>query len=120
MRKIATALLIAFAVQASACSFNVKDAPDDARARTGSSVEESNDYHHNPFTYVTSAVASVVYLPAKVIFAVAGGAVSAVSYIVTLGNPYPARSIWNASVDGDYLVTPLMIEGGDTVHFVGN
>ena len=64
-------------------------------------------------------MASVVYLPAKVLFAVGGGLVSGISYIATLGSPQPARSIWDASIDGDYLVTPLMIEGNDSVEFVG-
>ena len=116
---IAGATLVALALQFSACAFDVRDAPEDAADRTDSSVHESAGYHHHPMTYVASGVASIVYLPAKLLFAVGGGAVSAISYIVTLGSSYPATSIWNASVDGDYLVTPLMIEGGDDVSFVG-
>jgi len=116
---LARALLVVFAVQASACAFDVRDAPDDGRERTEHSVDQSQRYSHSAATYVTSAVASVFYFPAKVLFAVGGGAVSAVTYVATLGNPYPARSIWEASVDGDYIVTPLMIEGSDRVNFVG-
>ena len=119
MSTLARALLLAFAVQASACAFDARDAPDSGRERTQDSVDESQGYHHSPFTYVASGVASVVYFPAKVLFAVGGGLVSGVAYVATLGNPQPARSIWVASIDGDYLVTPLMIEGGDEVNFVG-
>ena len=82
-------------------------------------MDQSQGYSHSPATIVTSVVASVVYFPAKVLFAVGGGVISGVTYLATLGNPYPARSIWEASVDGDYLVTPLMIEGSDRVNFVG-
>ncbi len=119
MSTAARALALACAVQASACAWNASDAPESGRERTQDSVDESQAYHHSPFTYVASAVASVVYLPAKVIFAVGGGLVSGVAYVATLGSPQPARSIWDASIDGDYLVTPLMIEGGDRVDFVG-
>ena len=107
------------ALQTSGCAFHLRDAPDDGAAHTEQSVDESAGYSHSPFIYLASAVASVVYFPAKVLFAVGGGAVSAVTYVATLGNPYPARSIWEASIDGDYLVTPLMIEGDDSVNFVG-
>jgi hypothetical protein len=42
-----------------------------------------------------------------------------VAYLVTLGDSSPSQSIWTASVDGDYVVTPRMIEGHDDVDFVG-
>lgn len=116
---VARALLAIVAIHAAGCAFDVRDAPDDGRERTDDSIHESQHYSHSPATYLTSVVASVVYFPAKVLFAVGGGAVSAVTYVATLGRSYPARSIWEASVDGDYLVTPLMIEGRDHVDFVG-
>lgn len=111
--------MLAFALLASACAFDVRDAPDDGRAQTQQSVDQSERHGHSAATYVTSVVASVFYFPAKVLFAVGGGAVSAVTYVATLGDTYPSRSIWEASVDGDYIVTPLMIEGSDRVDFVG-
>ena len=117
---VATALLLFFALQASGCAFDVRDSADEGRAQTRGSVDESRSSGHAPFSYVTAVFASLVYFPAKVLFAVGGGAISAVSYVATLGNTYPAKSIWNASVDGDYIVTPLMIEGGDRVEFIGD
>ena len=117
---LACAGMLTLGVQAAGCSFNTADAPEDAAARTDRSVHQSNAGHHHPMTYLASIVATAVYLPAKAVFAVGGGAVSAVSYVATFGHTNPARRIWNASVDGDYIVTPLMIEGGDSVHFVGD
>ena len=117
---LACAGLFAFGLQLSGCAFNTADAPEDAATRTDTSIHQSAARRHHPMTYLASTVATAAYLPAKVLFAVGGGALSAVSYVATLGNTYPASRIWNASVDGDYLVTPLMIEGGDRVHFVGS
>ena len=106
LSSLARTLLATVALLASGCAFDVRDAPDDARERTQQSVDQSQGYSHSPATIVTSVVASVVYFPAKVLFAVGGGVISGVTYLATLGNPYPARSIWEASVDGDYIVTP--------------
>ena len=70
-------------------------------------------------SYIGSVGASALYFPAKVLFAAGGAATSGVAYLVTLGDSDPAQSIWTASVDGDYVVTPSMIEGHDDVDFVG-
>ena len=84
-------------------------------ARAG--VFESSD--HRPLTYVGSALASVVYLPAKVVFALGGAVASGVVWAATLGAEEPAKSIWEGSVEGDYVVTPSMIEGDRDVAFIG-
>src|SRR5262245_46285275 len=118
--RLACGGLLALGLQLSACSFNTADAPEDAAARTDRSIHQSAAGRHHVMTYLASGVATAVYLPAKLVFAVGGGAVSAVSYVATFGSTYPASRIWNASVDGDYVVTPLMIEGGDRVHFIGD
>jgi hypothetical protein len=117
---LAVALLLTFALQSAGCSYNVTDQPEEGKAQTRSSVDESRSTRHSPASYVTAVFASLLYFPAKVVFAVGGGAISAITYVATLGNTYPSKSIWNAAVDGDYIVTPLMIEGGDRVDFVGD
>ena len=70
-------------------------------------------------TYVGSVLASAVYFPAKVILAAGGAVASGVTYVATLGNPAPTRKVWDASVEGDYVVTPRMIEGREDVDFIG-
>ena len=74
---------------------------------------------HKPISYVGSALASSLYFPAKVAFAVGGAVVSGITYVATLGSPEPTREIWTSSVEGDYVVTPSMIEGREDVDFVG-
>jgi hypothetical protein len=84
-------------------------------ARAG--LFESNE--HRPLTYVGSALASVVYLPAKVVLALGGAVASGVVWAATLGAKEPAQSIWEGSVEGDYVVTPSMIEGDRDIAFIG-
>jgi hypothetical protein len=117
---VTVAMLLTFALQGAGCSYNVTDQPEEGKAQTRDSVDDSRSTSHSPVSYVTAVFASLLYFPAKVVFAVGGGAISAITYVATLGSTYPSKSIWNAAVDGDYLVTPLMIEGGDRVDFIGD
>lgn len=85
-----------------------------------SSAKASEHERHSAGTYAVTVLANVPYFPAKVIFAGGGAVVSGIAYIITFGNGAITNSIWNASVLGDYLVTPRMIEGHERVRFVGS
>jgi len=111
------ALLAAAALQSSACAVLVGGA---AGGAAGGGAASLNDGGHPPMSYVGSVLASAVYFPAKVAFAVGGAVTSGIAYVATLGRPEPSREIWNASVEGDYVVTPSMIEGREDVDFVGS
>jgi len=108
--------LLAIALQSSGCAALIIGG---AAGGAASSVEQSESESHGPLAYVGSVAASALYFPAKLLFAAGGAAISGIAYVVTLGSPSPSRSIWNASVNGDYVVTPRMIEGRDDVDFVG-
>ena len=88
-------------------------------ATSAQAAEGAFEPGHRPISYVGSVLASSLYFPAKLAFAVGGAVVSGVTYVATLGNPQPTREIWDASVEGDYVVTPSMIEGREDVDFVG-
>ena len=80
----------------------------------------ADEWHgHSAMSYVGAALANPVYFPAKLVFAAGGAIVSGVTYVVTLGHPQPSTEIWDAAVEGDYVVTPNMIEGHEDVDFVG-
>lgn len=116
---VSRAAVLACAAQFSACAPLVVGAIGGAAGGTVASVDESREEDHGAMTYVGSVLASTLYFPAKVLFAAGGAATSGVAYLVTLGDPEPSRDIWNASVSGDYVVTPDMIDGHDDVNFVG-
>ena len=85
-----------------------------------SAARATENESHTPMTYAASVLASTVYFPAKVVFAGAGAVTSGVAYLVTAGNSQSASSIWNAAVEGDYIVRPDVIEGSRPLHVTGS
>jgi hypothetical protein len=80
----------------------------------------ADEWHgHSTASYVGTALANPVYFPAKLGFALLGGIASGITYVATLGRPQPSTEIWDAAVEGDYVVTPAMIDGHERVDFVG-
>jgi hypothetical protein len=112
-------VVLALALHTEGCFLVVAGAAAGGAAGAAASTKESQREHHSPATYVGTVLADVFYVPGKVIFAAGGAVVSGVAYLVTLGDSGTSRSIWNASVNGDYVVTPRMMEGKEPVHFVG-
>ncbi|MDE0885470.1 MAG: hypothetical protein OSB70_08060 [Myxococcota bacterium] len=68
---------------------------------------------------VLAVGASCFYLPAKAFYAVFGAATAGLAYGFTFGDEQMANKIWEASVEGSYIVTPAMIEGSEPVRFKG-
>ena len=118
LRFVTPLLVAALSLPTAGCALLVGGAVAGGAAGGAASVEQS-DEHHSPMTYVGSVLASAVYFPAKVVLAAGGAVASGLTYVATLGSPEPTRAIWDASVEGDYVVTPRMIEGRDHVDFIG-
>lgn len=68
---------------------------------------------------VGSAASNIVYVPAKVVYAVLGGLVGGAGYVLTAGNSQTADTIWRSSLGGDYVITPDMLAGKQQIHFSG-
>ena len=66
-----------------------------------------------------SALATMVYFPAKAAFALGGGIVGGLTYAFTGGDEKAASKIWHASMEGDYMVEPANLTGEDSINFVG-
>lgn len=113
------ALLIGVWFEVSGCAVLIGAAAAGAAAGGVASAKDSQTENHNAGTYAGTVLANVVYFPAKVLFAGGGAVVSGVTYVATLGSPEPTGSVWDASVKGNYVLTPRMLEGKDPVHFVG-
>jgi hypothetical protein len=119
-REVALVLVLGAALFSSGCAVLVAGAATGGAAGGVAAARDSQSQSHTPMTYVASVLASVVYFPAKVVFASAGAVTSGVAYLVTMGNPHPVDSIWTASVEGDYVVKPDVIDGGRPLRFVGS
>jgi len=62
---------------------------------------------------------NVLYIPAKLVYALMGGLVGGGAWALTGGNTQTANTIWRSSLGGDYVVTPDMIAGKEPIHFSG-
>jgi hypothetical protein len=64
-----------------------------------------------------AGLSNLLYVPAKAIFAVFGGLIGGVAWAVTGGDLEVANDIWNASMNGTWVVTPAMLQGKEKIHF---
>jgi hypothetical protein len=67
----------------------------------------------------TAAVATILYFPLKAVFALCGGIVGGLTYAFTAGNESAAKSVWETSMYGTYVITPEHLAGDKPVRFLG-
>ncbi len=68
---------------------------------------------------VAAGFSTLLYLPLKVAFAIGGGIVGGLTYAFTGGNEQAAKSVWNTSLYGTYLITPDHLQGNRPIRFLG-
>lgn len=68
---------------------------------------------------IASGALSILYTPVKVVYAGVGGLFGGFVYLVTAGNEPAAQSVWDASLKGDYWLTPDHLQGNEPVRFKG-
>ncbi|CAG1008993.1 hypothetical protein MYXO_03803 [Myxococcaceae bacterium] len=68
---------------------------------------------------IGAALLSVVYGPAKVVYAGLGSLVGAAAWAVTGGDTEVSTPIFESALYGDYVVTPEHLEGERGLEFVG-
>ena|SRR5579871_2926106 len=66
-----------------------------------------------------SLATNILYIPAKLVYALFGGIVGGGAWCLTGGNTQTANTIWRSSLGGDYVVTPDMLAGKEPIHFSG-
>ena len=62
---------------------------------------------------------NVLYIPAKLVYALLGGIVGGGTYLITAGNQQAANTVWRSALGGDYVVTPQMLAGTQPINFSG-
>ena len=68
---------------------------------------------------VGALLCNVLYIPAKLVYALLGGIVGGGTYLVTAGNSQAANTVWRSAFGGDYVVTPQMLAGQAPLNFSG-
>src|SRR5260370_31995642 len=62
---------------------------------------------------------NVLYIPAKLVYALLGGLVGGGPYLITARNTQAANTVWRSALGGDYVVTPQMLTGQEPINFSG-
>jgi hypothetical protein len=62
---------------------------------------------------------TVPYGAVKVVYALGGGIVGGLAWVITGANTTVAKAIWIPSMTGDYIVQPQHLTGEKPLHFVG-
>ncbi len=66
-----------------------------------------------------AALASLIYGPAKLIYAGGGSLIAGLAWVFSGGDGAVASPILNAALRGDYVVTPAHLRGERPLEFVG-
>lgn len=66
-----------------------------------------------------AALISLVYCPAKLLYAASGIALGSGSFVWTWGDRDAAMAVVNTAVGGDYVITPEHLGGSANLRFTG-
>ncbi|HEX5645933.1 MAG TPA: hypothetical protein VFX56_03105 [Nitrospira sp.] len=68
---------------------------------------------------VASVASTILYFPCKAVYALGGGIVGGLAYLLSGGSEQTAKSIWIPSMYGTYFISPEHLTGERPVRFVG-
>ncbi|RMH32813.1 MAG: hypothetical protein D6690_13005 [Nitrospirae bacterium] len=85
----------------------------------GYAAEEESNKTEEALLGLSSGLLTLVYLPAKVVYAALGGIVGGVAFALTGGDLETAKSVWEPSFYGTYVITPSHLKGEEPVRFFG-
>ena len=66
-----------------------------------------------------SCLSTVPFGAAKILYAVSGGVVGSLAWVMTGGNTEIAKAIFTPTMTGHYIVQPQNLTGDRALHFVG-
>jgi hypothetical protein len=64
-------------------------------------------------------LSNVLYMPAKLVYATLGGITGGLAFALTGGDTQTAETVWVTSMGGNYVVTPSMLRGEESIAFSG-
>jgi hypothetical protein len=89
------------------------------QGNTAIALAEDSDRPSGAGLQAASWLATVPYGAAKVVYAVSGGLVGGLAWVMTGGNTDIAKAIWSPTMTGHYIVQPQNLTGDRPLHFVG-
>jgi len=112
MAKIRSFRSVRLVVAAGGLAAAIALVPAGARADDGGTPEGAG-------MGAASMLATLLYGPAKLVYATTGGIVGGLAYGLTGGNADVAVPILESSLYGDYYLTPEQLRGEKSIEFVG-
>lgn len=106
------------AVAALAVVASLPAAPACAQGKTGTTAEDGGREGEAGLG-VAAGLISVLYAPAKVLYAAGGGLVAGMAYVLSAGDQDVTEPILTPSLRGDYVVTPAHLRGERQLEFIG-
>ena len=88
-------------------------------APTSSSASTEGGTASSAGMQAAAGVSTLLYLPLKAVFAIGGGIVGGLAYLFSGGSEQAAKSIWDTSLYGTYIITPDHLEGNRPIRFLG-
>ena len=92
--------------------------PASAQLQVGARADESTFWSEAGWG-AGAACANLLYIPAKLVYAGAGGLIGGLAWAVTLGSTETANAVWEPTLGGDFVLTPGMLAGTQPLHFNG-
>ena len=89
------------------------------QGNTAVALAEDSDRPSGAGLQAASWLATVPYGAAKVVYAISGGLVGGLAWVMTGGNTDIAKAIWSPTMTGHYIVQPQNLTGDRPLHFVG-
>jgi hypothetical protein len=89
------------------------------QGNTAIALAEDSDRPSGAGLQAASWLATVPYGAAKVVYAVSGGLVGGLAWVMTGGNTDIAKAIWSPTMTGHYIVQPQNLTGDRPLRFVG-
>ncbi|MEC4673017.1 MAG: hypothetical protein VST68_02395 [Nitrospirota bacterium] len=81
---------------------------------------ESSDPASDAGLGIASALLTVPYAAAKILYAALGGVIGGFTWVLTGGDTETAQTVWEPSFYGTYVITPDHLRGKEPVRFFGD
>ncbi|MCG8588546.1 MAG: hypothetical protein MJE66_04580 [Proteobacteria bacterium] len=89
-----------------------------AQAETDVAAPEEGPYYHGAMGIAAGGL-TLLYAPAKILYATAGMGVGGLAYLWSVGDHEMMSRVMQASMGGDFVITPSHLRGEKNVEFLG-
>lgn len=107
------------AVMAFAISLTMVSAAWSQTSYPGNSANGDTGTASGVAMQVTSWLVSVPYGAVKLAYALTGGVIGGITYLLSGGNLPAAQAVWTPSIYGTYVISPAQLRGQEPIHFIG-